>query len=337
MKQADKQGDPVADLIDNRLPDEQALAVLAELSPDAVTLPLMSKLIQRLRDHAEVLPGIQTAVLDCCGTGGSGVSTFNTSTAAAFVAASVGIPVMKFGNRALSSASGSFDFLEALGIPLLPLPQIPACLAATRLVFLSAPQVYPSLAPLSRLRRKYGKPTIFNFLGPLLHPYTPQRRLIGVSYGLVQDIMAEYLCLHEPGLQRALLVCHESGLDEIGPTGQTCAISIALQGTRAMSQVETLRFSSPPFSQTHAQAPPPARDSLASAALFQAMTEGNRLDTLEGRMLCLNAGACLMLADWAASIEEGAAFAEALLRDGTVKRQLLHCRAVYHELAQERN
>ena len=195
------------------------MTILTALHPAVVTPATVRRLLTLM--HAQAcLPwavgqyALPVGLLDCCGTGGSGRANFNTSTTVAFILAAGGVPVLKFGNRAASSPSGSFDFLEGLG---LPLPQLSvhslASVEATGLGFLFAPDVYPSLKPLALWRKQFGQPTVFNFLGPLLHPLQPEYRLLGCSHAGLLPLLAEELALQQT-CNRALVLRSESGLDE---------------------------------------------------------------------------------------------------------------------------
>ncbi|MBX9690829.1 MAG: hypothetical protein K2Z81_00485, partial [Cyanobacteria bacterium] len=164
------------------------------------------------------LKNMGEGAIDCCGTGGSGINKFNVSTTVAFVLAADGLPVIKFANRSASGKSGSVDFLEALGVATsVPASTYERILAKTNLLFLNAQDVYPQMRSLAPLRRKIGKPTIFNYIGPLLNPTKPSFRLLGVSNLNMLEVMARYLSAYEPRLKRALLVHSQSGLDELDP------------------------------------------------------------------------------------------------------------------------
>jgi len=209
----------------------EAMAILTALHPAVVTPATLRRLLALM--HAQAcLPwavgqhALPVGLLDCCGTGGSGRANFNTSTTVAFILAAGGVPVLKFGNRAASSPSGSFDFLEGLG---LPLPQLSAhslaSVEATGLGFLFAPDVYPALKPLALWRKQFGQPTVFNFLGPLLNPLQPEYRLLGCSHAGLLPLLAEELAL-QPTCNRALVLRSESGLDEAVATEMATGVWI---------------------------------------------------------------------------------------------------------------
>jgi anthranilate phosphoribosyltransferase len=196
------------------------LSVLGDNWPEKL-LPIA---VQQLRETSQWrqngLRGIHpevTPLFDCCGSGGSGLPRFNTSTTLALQLGQNGVPVIKFGNRSQSGRSGSMDFLESLGI------QTPDTeVAAYRqfqeqgYLFLNAATVYPSLGRLRPLRQALGEPTLFNVIGPLLNPFWPSHRLLGLAYAKAVEPVARFLA-REPYTRNALVFSTHSGLDELEP------------------------------------------------------------------------------------------------------------------------
>ncbi len=158
--------------------------------------------------------------MDCCGTGGDGAHSLNVSTATAIVLAASGVQIIKHGNRAVSSQAGSADVLQALGISLeLPAATLETVAKNLGLAFLFAPQFHPGLARIAPLRRAIGKRTFFNVLGPLCNPARPHTQLIGVYNTATMRLMAE--TLQSLGVQRAMVVHSDDGLDEISISAPT--------------------------------------------------------------------------------------------------------------------
>ncbi|MFN3568193.1 MAG: anthranilate phosphoribosyltransferase, partial [Caldimicrobium sp.] len=162
----------------------------------------------------------EAILIDTCGTGGDAKNTFNFSTAVALaLTAEEDIYVVKHGNRAVSSKSGSADLVEALGIPLdAPQEVLKEALYKTRFVFLFAPLYHPAFAKVVPIRKKIGR-SIFNLLGPFLNPAKPNYQLLGVYDFKLTEKMA--YVLDELGVERALVVWGEGGYDEITVTGST--------------------------------------------------------------------------------------------------------------------
>ena len=157
----------------------------------------------------------KTPVVDTCGTGGDGASTFNISTAVAFVTAAAGVKVAKHGNRSASSKAGSADVLEALGLNLnAELPKVTAAVEEVGITFLYAPGWHPALKAVAPLRKTLKIRTIFNLLGPLVNPLNPTGQVIGVSKPNLVKTFGEVLA--QLDVRRAIVIYGREGLDEGG-------------------------------------------------------------------------------------------------------------------------
>ena len=155
-------------------------------------------------------------VVDTCGTGGDRAHTVNISTMAALVVAGAGVPVVKHGNRAASSACGSADLLEALGVVVdLPPAAVGPCLADAGIAFCFAPVFHPGMRHAAVSRRDLGVPTVFNVLGPLTNPARPAAQAVGVSDARLAPVMAGVLAAR--GVD-ALVFRGDDGLDELTTT-----------------------------------------------------------------------------------------------------------------------
>jgi len=167
-----------------------------------------------------VTPSAGPPVVDTCGTGGGTVSTFNVSTAAGFVAAAAGARVAKHGNRSYTSKCGSADVLEALGVNIgLAADRAAAMLDEARLVFLFAPNYHPAMRHVGPTRKELAVATIMNLLGPLANPAGVRRQVIGVADRARAPLVAEALL--RLGVDHALVVHGDVGMDEISPAGRT--------------------------------------------------------------------------------------------------------------------
>jgi anthranilate phosphoribosyltransferase len=174
-----------------------------------------------LRQAATEFPKPDYACADSCGTGGDGANTINVSTAVALVAAEMGIPMTKHGNRSVSSKCGSADLLEKLGVKIDAEPKVSRrCLDKERICFLFAPQYHGGLRHAMPVRKALGIRTIFNLLGPLVNPCAPDYQVMGVYRPELCAPVAEVLGLL--GCKAALVV-HGEGLDEIAIHGPTTA------------------------------------------------------------------------------------------------------------------
>ena len=168
--------------------------------------------------HARRVPTdvIGTDTVDIVGTGGDGANTVNISTMAAVVVAAAGVPVVKHGNRAASSASGGADMLEALGVRIdLGPDEVARCVAEVGIGFCFAPVFHPSFRHAGPPRREIGVPTVFNLLGPLTNPASPRAGLIGCAFGDMAEVMAGVFAAR----RSSVLVVHgDDGLDELTTT-----------------------------------------------------------------------------------------------------------------------
>jgi anthranilate phosphoribosyltransferase len=154
-------------------------------------------------------------LIDTCGTGGDGASTFNISTAVAFVAAAGNVRVAKHGNRSASSKVGSADVLEALGVNLnADVAKVRAAVDSVGITFLFAPGWHPALKAVASLRRTLKVRTVFNLLGPLVNPMRPTGQVIGVFDPSLVSTMAQ--ALGELGTELAVIVHGREKLDEAG-------------------------------------------------------------------------------------------------------------------------
>ena len=158
--------------------------------------------------------------IDLCGTGGDGLSTFNISTCAAFVVAGAGVPVAKHGNRAVSSATGSADVLEALGVDVaIDARSMARCIDECGVGFLFAPTLHAGMRHAAAARREIGVRTVFNLLGPLTNPAGASRQLIGVYDAKLLPVIAE--AAGRLGARRVLVVNGHPGMDEVSVSGVT--------------------------------------------------------------------------------------------------------------------
>ncbi|WP_306518501.1 anthranilate phosphoribosyltransferase [Gemmatimonas sp.] len=199
----------------------QVAALLMALRVKGETAEEVAGVVQALRDAMVVLPADDAAdLVDTCGTGGGSLTTFNISTAAALVAAGMGVRVAKHGNRSFTSRSGSADVLEALGVVVETTPTAMAdTLQQAGIVFMFAPLMHPALRHVGPIRRELAVPTVMNIVGPLANPARAGRQVVGVAERARLDLLAD--TLRALGTTRAMVVHGAPGLDEISPLGIT--------------------------------------------------------------------------------------------------------------------
>ena len=221
----------------HNLTEPEAIAVMTQIMDGDATPTLIAALLTALRmkgETAEEITGFarvmrQRAVairpnrhdlVDMGGTGGGGLTTFNISTAAAFVVAGAGVPVAKHGNRGVTSSCGSADVLEALGICITcPPERIAACVDQAGIGFMFAPAHHPATKFAGPVRKELGFRTAFNLLGPLTNPAGATAQVIGVYDPALTELLA--IALRNLGSRRAFVVHGLDGLDELSTLGRT--------------------------------------------------------------------------------------------------------------------
>jgi anthranilate phosphoribosyltransferase len=255
-------------------------------------------------------------VVDTCGTGGDNSSTFNISTAAAFVVAGAGLKVAKHGNRAASSQCGSADVLEALGVRIdLKAEQVERCLKEAGIGFMFAPSFHPAMKYAGPPRREIGIRTVFNILGPLTNPANAQAQVLGVADASLLEKMAEVL--RALGCQHALVVHGEDGLDEITITGVTRVYE--LEGGRIRKYVispEDFGFSRASLDTIRGSTP---SDNAAQVRRILAGATGPQRE-----VVLMNAAAALVAGGKAKALPEGATFAAEAIDSGRALERLDH-------------
>ena len=192
-------------------------AMLAALQTKGVSADELTGMAQVLKGQSRQQQRLNHGqpVIDTCGTGGDGSSTFNISTAVAFVTAAAGVKVAKHGNRSASSKVGSADVLEALGVNLgAPTEKVHAALDEVGITFLFAPGWHPAMKSVAPIRRELKIRTVFNLLGPLVNPLQPTGQIIGVYDSQFIERMAQ--ALNQLGTPKAMVLHGREGLDEAG-------------------------------------------------------------------------------------------------------------------------
>jgi anthranilate phosphoribosyltransferase len=249
----------------------------------------------------------RTDLVDTAGTGG-GPSTFNVSTTAALVAAAVGCPVAKHGNRSATSRSGSADVLEALGVDVDLDPEaVGRCIDEVGFGFMFAQRHHTAMAHVGPARAGLGVRTVFNFLGPLTNPAGATRQLVGVADRFYQETIAEALI--GLGTVRALVVSGEDGVDELSLSAPTRVIEV-FEGRTAEWFVEPGQYGLAPLELGEIAGGSPAENAAATRAVLVGESGPHR------DIVLLNAAAAIYVGGLAADLEEGVAKAAAAIDSG---------------------
>jgi anthranilate phosphoribosyltransferase len=211
----------MATILAGEATDAQIAGFAVALRAKGETAEELAALVRTMLRFGEsvdiALDGPRGTVVDTCGTGGDRSGSVNISTLAALVVAGAGVRVAKHGNRAASSACGSADLLEALGVTIdLGPAGVARCIDEAGIGFCFAQKFHPALRFAGPARRELGTPTTFNFLGPLANPAGVRRRVVGVSDRAMAERMTQTLA--ELGVERAMVFCGGDGLDELTTT-----------------------------------------------------------------------------------------------------------------------
>jgi anthranilate phosphoribosyltransferase len=253
--------------------------------------------------------------IDIVGTGGDHHGTYNVSSCSAFVVAGAGVPVAKHGNRAFTSKSGAADVLSALGIGLeLPIEKLEQALVEARICFLMAPRHHGSMRNVAGPRVELAPSrTIFNLLGPMSNPASVKRQLVGVFDRRWLKPVAE--ALSQLGLERALVVHGQDGMDELTTTAKSWAASLEDGKVREIEitpeDVGVKRAS---------MAELKGGDAQHNAAAIKAVLGGEKNAFRD--IVVLNSAAALMVAGKATDLKQGAALAIQSIDNGKAAHAL---------------
>jgi anthranilate phosphoribosyltransferase len=271
---------------------------------------------EAMRDHVLAVRPNRDDLVDTAGTGGDGARTINISTAAALVAASAGAAVAKHGNRAVSSASGSADVLEALGFTLEQEPQrIAQSIDELGFGFLFAPTHHPAMRHAAPVRRELATRTVFNVLGPLTNPAGARAQVVGVySRELVRTI-ADVLA--RLGARRAFVVHGAGGIDELSPVGPNYICEVVDGDVRERTVDPESELDIPHCELDELRGGTPDDNARAIRDVFEGRDTGGRRSAI-----LLNAGGAIAAAGHAEDLREGVERAREAVDSGAAAERL---------------
>lgn len=311
-------------MMSGALSPAQIAAVLTALRMKGETVGEITGFAEAMREKAVRVDTQRSDLVDTCGTGGDSQHTFNVSTATAIVAAAMGIPVAKHGNRAVSSRCGSADVLEELGVKIdLEAEAIGELIDRVGIGFLFAPAHHPAMKNVGPVRKELGVRTVFNLLGPLTNPAPVRRQLVGVFRSdLTEKVARAFQAL---GSEKVFVVHGADGTDEVSVTGETIVSVLENGGVR-----------------TTVFRPEDAGVPRATLGEIRGGTSQDNachlLDVLRGRhgprrdAVVLNAAFVAVVADRARSIAQGARLASDAIDSGAAKDVLDKFRKTSHAL-----
>jgi anthranilate phosphoribosyltransferase len=313
---ADEAAEVLAEIMHGEVSEVQIAGFLIALRTKGETVEELAGLARTMRALAAHVHSDRANLLDTAGTGG-GRSTFNVSTTAALIAAGAGCAIAKHGNRSATSRSGSADVLEALGARIdLPPDAVASCIDEAGFGFMFAPAHHQATRFVVPVRRELAVRTIFNLLGPLTNPAGARRQLIGVSDAAFLERMAGALA--QLGVDRALVVASEDGLDEVSANAPTKVVEV--NGEQIRHYVLTpQQLGIEPDPSAAAAAGQIGGTPEENAAVTRAIVRGERAhaDPPPGESLAVvNAAAAIYAAGRVDSIADGVQAARAALAEG---------------------
>ena len=307
-------------LFDGDLSDDDIAAFLVTMAKRGESATEIAAAARAMR--ARMIPiAAPAGAIDVCGTGGDGHHTLNVSTAVSLVVAAAGVPVAKHGNRAASSKAGAADTLEALGLDLDKAAETAeATLGDLGICFLFAQKHHPALKRFGPIRKAIGQRTIFNLMGPLANPAAVRRQLVGIARPAYVPIYAEALA--DLGVDRAMIVSGDEGLDELSLAGGNDVAEVTSQGLVAMRRITPADAGLP----THPVEAIRGGDPSHNAAALRALLQGEHGPYRDA--VLLNAAAALLVADAVADLREGVEEAAETIDRG-LANALLNCWIAY--------
>ncbi|MDF2439806.1 MAG: anthranilate phosphoribosyltransferase [Abditibacteriota bacterium] len=296
----------------------QIAALLGALRMRGETIEEIVGFARAMRTRAVKVSSSRTPLVDTCGTGGDasvhGLSTFNVSTAAAFIAAGAGVAIAKHGNRAMSSRCGSADVLEALGVNLsLNAEQIGRCIDEVGIGFMFAQNHHPAMKHVAPIRRELGIRTIFNLLGPLANPAGAQAQVMGVSDARWIEPIAHVLA--SLGVERAIVAHSRDGMDEFS----TCAPTDYIEVRNGQLTAKVLSPQELGCACTNPQSLA-GGDAQTNATIISQLLHDGQGATAD--IACLNAAAALIVAGATEDFKDGLKLARASVSSGGAREKL---------------
>lgn len=299
----------IGHIMDGEASPAQIAAFLVALRCKGETVDELAGAAKAMRSRMKPIHVERTPLVDTCGTGGSGKGSFNISTAVAFVVATAGAAVAKHGNRAVSSKSGSADVLAELGVNIhADQAVVERCVNELGIGFLFAPNCHPAMKYAAPVRRELGVRTLFNVLGPLTNPASAPRQLMGVFTKELTAPLATVL--GQLGSEHAWVIHGEDGLDEITVCGKTFVSQ--WDGNKVNSFLfDPAQLDIPTYPDDSLRGGTPAENATVFKELLQGKLQGAICDAV-----ALNAGAALLVADIATTIEDGYSTSKEIIRSG---------------------
>ena len=259
-----------------------------------------------------------------CGTGGDRSNSFNISTTVSFIVASAGVPVIKHGNKSITSASGSTDLLAAMAINTTPVTQTPTQLQETHLAFLSATETFPVMKHIQPVRKMIETPTIFNIIGPIINPFQLDYQVMGVYDKERLPHIAQ--TLQDLGRRRAIVVHGAGGMDEATLSGENIIYEVNQDTGITNYTLNASDVGLQSADNTELVGGSPLDNLQISERILRGEDQSAKYE-----VVLLNAGLALYVAEKAATIQEGVELAHTLVQSGKAHEQYQSMKGEVHD------
>ena len=314
-------GEAMSIMMSNQASEAQIGALLTALKIKGETSVELAGMAETMRAFAvPVMPLAGTPLLDTCGTGGDGKKTFNISTTVALVVAGAGVRVAKHGNRGVSSASGSADVLELLGVKVaLPAEMVARSIDTIGIGFLYAPSFHTAMKYVAKTRRDLAMRTVFNILGPLANPAGADCQLLGVyELPLVEKVANTLAALG--GVKQAMVVYSSDGMDELSIFAPNHT-ALVKDGQVAFSTIKAEDYGLADEDKTAILATSAAESAASVLAVLRGEISAKR------KIVLLNAAAALVVSKATDSLATGVKLAAQSIDSGAALAKLMELKA----------
>lgn len=306
-------------ILNGEITEERLIKIFESIGEREIGIVTKDELKGFLRASREAMIKVSfnEKTLDTCGTGGDGFNTFNISTAVSFVCAAAGVNIAKHGNRASSSKSGSADVLEAFGIDLkISKEKAINMLQDINWTFLFAPMYHKSFRYVASARKKYGKKTYFNLLGPLLNPVESKFQIVGTTNK--KDALLIGQTLIETGSKKVITLNSKSGIDEVSPEGKTNIFEFNEGKKIKVYKISPANFGMKDYPISEIIGGDKNRNAKIILDIFE-----NNANNASKNVVALNAGIALYTIGNVSSTEEGVKKALYLIESGKVRQKFV--------------
>ncbi len=311
---ADDAEEVMSEIMDGAATPAQIAAYLMGLRQKGETVEEIAGSARAMRARATRIRVGAQVVVDTCGTGGDGAHTFNISTTTAFVVAGAGITVAKHGNRSISSKCGSADVLSALGVNInLPPERVADCIDDVGIGFLFAPLFHGAMKHCAGPRQDMGIRTLLNVLGPLTNPAGATHQVLGVYEAALTDVLGQVLL--QLGSQHCFVLHGMDGLDEITLSDRT-KISEGKGGVVSSYFISPEEFGLTRVARREIAGGTPEENARITRDILQGR-QGPKRD-----IVCLNAAPAMVVAQKAATLQDGFRLAQRTIDSGAAADKL---------------